>query len=89
MSKVETVSLRIFGRDLTIACPPKEKDNLIKAANLLNEELENINDKNNALVIAGLTLANKFLTDESENAKGNSDIDFNKLIEKIDKALEI
>jgi len=89
MSKVETVSLRIFGRDLTIACPPKEKENLIKAANLLNEELENINDKNNALVIAGLTLANKFLTDGSENAEGNSDIDFNKLIEKIDKALEI
>ena len=89
MSKVETVSLRIFGRDLTIACPPKEKDNLIKAANLLNEELENINDKNNALVIAGLTLANKYLTDGSENAEGNSDIDFNKLIEKIDKALEI
>ena len=89
MSKVETVSLRIFGRDLTIACPPKEKDNLIKAANLLNEELENINDKNNALVIAGLTLANKFLTNGSENKEGNSDIDFNKLIEKIDKALEI
>tara|TARA_B100000035_G_C20749028_1_gene443126 strand:- start:197 stop:466 length:270 start_codon:yes stop_codon:yes gene_type:complete len=89
MSKVETVSLRIFGRDLTIACPPKEKENLIKAANLLNEELENINDKNNALVIAGLTLANKFLTNGSENIQGNSDIDFNKLIKKIDKALEI
>ena len=42
MSKVETVALRIFGRDLTIACPPKEKDNLIKAAALLNEELDNI-----------------------------------------------
>ena len=41
MSKVETVALRIFGRDLTIACPPKEKDNLIKAAALLNEELDN------------------------------------------------
>ena len=89
MGKVETVSLRIFGRDLTIACPPKEKANLIKAANLLNEELENINDKNNALVIAGLTLANKFLTNGSENKEGNSDIDFNKLIKKIDKALEI
>ena len=88
MSKVETVSLRIFGRDLTIACPPKEKDNLIKAANLLNEELENINDKNNALVIAGLTLANKFLTNGSENKEGNSDIDLNKLIKKIDEALE-
>ena len=59
MSKVVEVSLRIFGRDLTIACPPKEKNNLIKAANLLNDELENISDKNNALVIAGLTLANK------------------------------
>ena len=88
MSKVETVSLRIFGRDLTIACPPKEKDNLIKAANLLNEELENINDKNNALVIAGLTLANKFLTNGSENKEGNSDIDLNKLIKKIDEALK-
>ena len=40
MSKVEEVSLRIFGRDLTIACPPKEKNNLIKAASLLNEELD-------------------------------------------------
>ena len=89
MSKVETVSLRIFGRDLTIACPPKEKANLIKAANLLNEELDNINDKNNALVIAGLTLANKFLTNGSKNQEGDSDIDFNKLIKKIDKALEI
>ena len=42
MSKVETISLRIFGRDLTIACPPKEKNNLIKAANLLNEELDEL-----------------------------------------------
>ena len=42
MSKVVEVSLRIFGRDLTIACPPKEKNNLIKAANLLNDELENM-----------------------------------------------
>ena len=88
MSKVETVSLRIFGRDLTLACPPKEKDNLIKAAKLFNEELDNINDKNNALVIAGLTLANKFLTSGSENKNNNSDIDFIKLIKKIDQALE-
>ena len=88
MSKVDKVSLRIFGRDLTIACPPKEKKNLIKAANLLNEELDNINDKNNALVIAGLTLANKVLTSGSENKNNNSDIDFIKLIKKIDQALE-
>jgi cell division protein ZapA (FtsZ GTPase activity inhibitor) len=88
MSKVETVSLRIFGRDLTIACPPKEKDNLIKAADLLNEELDNISDKNNALIIAGLTLANKLLTSEPNNKSSSADADFSKLIKKIEKTLE-
>ena len=88
MSKVETVSLRIFGRDLTIACPPKEKDNLIKAANLLNEELDNISDKNNALIIAGLTLANKLLTSEPNNKSSSADADFSKLIKKIERTLE-
>ena len=88
MSKVETVSLRIFGRDLTIACPPKEKDNLIKAANLLNEELDNISDKNNALIIAGLTLANKLLTSEPNKKSSSADADFSKLIKKIEKTLE-
>ena len=29
---MDTLSLRIFGRDLTLACPPEEKDQLIKAA---------------------------------------------------------
>ena len=87
MSKVVEVSLRIFGRDLTIACPPKEKNNLIKAANLLNDELENISDKNNALVIAGLTLANKLLVSDNKKDK-KVDIDYSKLIIKIEKALE-
>ena len=87
MSKVVEVSLRIFGRDLTIACPPKEKNNLIKAANLLNDELENISDKNNALVIAGLTLANKLLASSDKKNK-KVDIDYSKLIKKIEKALE-
>ena len=87
MSKVVEVSLRIFGRDLTIACPPKEKNNLIKAANLLNDELEKISDKNNALVIAGLTLANKLLVSGNKKDK-KVDIDYSKLIKKIEKALE-
>ena len=87
MSKVETVSLRIFGRDLTIACPPKEKNNLIKAAALLNEELDNISDKHNALIIAGLTLSNKLLTSGPQsNAKES--VDYSKLIKKIEKVLQ-
>ena len=87
MSKVETISLRIFGRDLTIACPPKEKNNLIKAANLLNEELDGINDKNNALIIAGLTLANKLLSDGTKK-NVSTDLNLKKMITKIDKALK-
>ena len=87
MSKVETISLRIFGRDLTIACPPKEKNNLIKAANVLNEELDGINDKNNALIIAGLTLANKLLSD-GKKKNASSDLNLKKMITKIDKALK-
>ena len=87
MSKVETVALRIFGRDLTIACPPKEKDNLINAAALLNEELDNISDKNNALIIAGLTLSNKLLNDDSKSTKKES-VDYSKLIKKIEKVLQ-
>mgnify|MGYP003315312158 CR=1 FL=1 len=85
MSKVETVSLRIFGRDLTISCPPKEKNNLIKAAALLNEELDNISDKNNALIIAGLTLANKQLNSKEDSGKSDT-VDYSKLINKIEKA---
>jgi cell division protein ZapA (FtsZ GTPase activity inhibitor) len=87
MSKTETISLRIFGRDLTIACPPKEKNNLIKAAELLNAELDSISDKNNALIIAGLTLANKLLTDETKSSEFG-DINISKLVTKIDKALK-
>ena len=87
MSEMETLSLRIFGRDLTLACPPEEKDQLIKAAQLLNSELDAINDKNNALIIAGLTLANKLLSSDTKSDKV-SDLDFSKLINKIEKAIE-
>tara|TARA_B100000927_G_scaffold281231_1_gene266561 strand:+ start:1212 stop:1478 length:267 start_codon:yes stop_codon:yes gene_type:complete len=87
MTKVETLSLRIFGRDLTLACPPDEKESLIKAASLLNEELDGITDKNNALIIAGLTLANKLLTESNDKNK-KSDEDYSSLIMKIEKTLK-
>ena len=87
MSEMETLSLRIFGRDLTLACPPEEKDQLIKAAQLLNSELDAINDKNNALIIAGLTLANKLISNPHEMSN-DTQIDLSSIIKKIDLALE-
>ena len=87
MSEMETLSLRIFGRDLTLACPSEEKEQLIKAAQLLNSELDTIDDKNNALIIAGLTLANKLISNPDK--KSNDDqIDLSSIIKKIDLALE-
>ena len=87
MSEIETLSLRIFGRDLTLACPPEEKDQLIKAAQLLNSELDAINDKNNALIIAGLTLANKLISNPGEKSN-DTQVDLSSIIKKIDLALE-
>ena len=87
MSEMETLSLRIFGRDLTLACPPEEKDQLIKAAQLLNSELDAINDKNNALIIAGLTRANKLISNPDEKSNDNQ-VDLSSIIKKIDLALE-
>ena len=87
MSEMETLSLRIFGRDLTLACPPEEKDQLIKAAQLLNSELDAINDKNNALIIVGLTLANKLISNPDEKSN-DTQVDLSSIIKKIDLALE-
>ena len=87
MSDMETLSLGIFGRDLTLACPPEEKDQLIEASKLLNNELDSINDKNNALIIAGLSLANKLLSSPSTSSSNSSE-DLLTIIKKIDSVLE-
>ena len=87
MSEMETLSLRIFGRDLTLACPSEEKEQLIKAAQLLNSELDTIDDKNNALIIAGLTLANKLISNPDKKSN-DVQMDLSSIIKKIDLALE-
>ena len=87
MNDMETLSLRIFGRDLTLACPPEEKDQLVEASKLLNNELDSINDKNNALIIAGLSLANKLLSSPSTSSSNSSE-DILSIIKKIDSVLE-
>ena len=84
MTNIETIQLRIFGRDLTLSCPSDEKDQLLKSAQLLNEELDNIQDKQNALVIAGLSLANKALSGNSSNESKEY---HSNLIEKINSVL--
>jgi len=87
MSNIEKVSLRVFGRDITLACPTNEKQQLLAAAELLNSELSNIKDKENGLILAGLSLANnQLMNDESNEIPSTEEV--LSLIEKIDRALQ-
>ena len=87
MSDIEKVSLRVFGRDITLACPADEKQQLLDAAELLNSELSNIKDKENGLILAGLSLANnQLVNDESNDIPATEEV--LSLIEKIDRALQ-
>ena len=57
MSNKEILDLTIMGKKISIACPPKDKDGLVKAAEILNEQIESIPDKSNALILTSLDLA--------------------------------
>ena len=87
MCDIEKVSVRVFGRDITLACPADEKQQLLAAAELLNSELSNIKDKENGLILAGLSLANnQLVNDESNDIPSTEEV--LSLIEKIDRALQ-
>jgi cell division protein ZapA len=87
MSNKEILSLRITGRDISIACPPEEKEALIKAANYLNEKIDGIPNKQNNLILAALALAHESLgstsRDELSDEAVNTIDSFNEQIKKI------
>ncbi|MDA8884847.1 cell division protein ZapA [Gammaproteobacteria bacterium] len=89
MSDIEVVSLKIFGRDITLSCPVEEKDALVQAAELLNSELEGIDNKSNALILAGLSLANKFLQNEgSSQTNVDDELKIQSMLKNIEEVLE-
>ena len=62
MTNKEVLSLNIMGKNISIACPPEDKPGLEAAAELLNNDIESIPDKSNALILASLNLAFKQMT---------------------------
>jgi len=70
---MDVVALKIFGRDISLSCPVEEKDALLQAADLLNSELDGIDNKSNALILAGLSLANKFLQNNNSSSTSADD----------------
>ena len=88
MSNKEILSLRIMGKDISIACPPEDKPGLKAAADLLNQDIDLIPDKANALILASLNLAFKQMkspTSDSMDSKIKETIE--QLSTKIEKAL--
>ena len=77
-----------MGKDITIACPPKDKEGLIKAAEILNEQIDSIPDKSNALILTSLDLAFKSQLPQETNALSKTlEKNLKDLVLKIEKSL--
>ncbi|MDC1109905.1 cell division protein ZapA [Gammaproteobacteria bacterium] len=88
MSNKEILDLMIMGKKISIACPPKDKDGLIKAAEILNEQIDSIPDKSNALILTSLDLAFKSQLLQEGNALSQTDEkSIDKLVMQIEKSL--
>ena len=88
MTNKEVLSLNIMGKNISIACPPEDKPGLEAAAELLNNDIESIPDKSNALILASLNLAFKQMTQPSVTAiNPKTEAAIEKLSIQIEKAL--
>ena len=88
MSNKEVLELIIMGKKISIACPPKDKQGLIKAAEILNEQIDSIPDKSNALILTSLDLAFKSqLPQEGAALSEGEERNLNSLVLEIEKSL--
>ena len=88
MSNKEILDLKIMGKNISIACPPKDKEGLIKAAEILNEQIDSIPDKSNALILTSLDLAFKSqLPQEGATLSKGEEKNLNDLVSKIEQSL--
>lgn len=77
-----------MGKNITIACPPKDKEGLIKAAEILNEQIDSIPDKSNALILTSLDLAFKSQLPQESNALSKTlEKNLKDLVLKVEKSL--
>ena len=88
MGNKEVLELMIMGKKISIACPPKDKEGLIKAAEILNEQIDSIPNKSNALILTSLDLAFKSqLPQEGAALSEGDERNLNSLVSEIEKSL--
>jgi len=73
---IETFSVHILGKDYQVACPPDERDALLRAATELDRRMRDIRQSGNVIgveriaVMAALNLSNEVLQGGGESADG-------------------
>lgn len=75
---VETFSVHILGKDYQVACPPEERDDLLKAAAELDRRMREIRQTGHVIgveriaVMAALNLSNEVLKKKDAINSGDS-----------------
>ena len=69
------VSVKIMGINYTLSCPPEKKENLIKAAKLVDDTMATVDEAgivfglDRVAVMAAINIANDVITGNSDTAK--------------------
>ena len=88
----ETVVVHILGKDYQVACPPEERDALLRAASELDRRMRDIRQSGNVLgveriaVMAALNLANELLQTDGGNFSADQEL-LGDLHRRIDRVL--
>ncbi len=88
MSDARSVIVHLLDKEYRVACPPGERENLIKAAHFLDEKLHKVRDAGivgfeRIAIMTALNLAHEYL----QNRHQASSTEIAQLIEKIDAEL--
>lgn len=77
-AKNEGISVAVLGKELTVACPPEERDSLVAAARYLDGKMREISDSGKVIgaercaLMAGLNISHELLQSRASEAVSNS-----------------
>lgn len=95
-SEIDSVSIKILGKEYQISCPPSEEEALRKSAKYLDEQMSRIKARSSTLgfekiaVMAALNISHELLKRslEANSSENNSLQEIKALEEKIDQAMQ-
>ncbi len=89
-----TMNVKILGKEFQVSCPSDEQDDLLKAADQLDDRMREIRDTGKVIgleriaVMAGLNITNEYLQAKDQIDGKETDKMLKKLNRKLDKALK-